>query len=49
MEFLIHLKWVNVKNKNKIKNTIGKIRKKKDNDMTADVTQLEYSKNKCYN
>ena len=43
MEFLIHLKWVNVKKK---KNTIGKIRKKKDNDMTADVAQLEYSKNK---
>ena len=32
--------------KKKKKNTIGKIRKKTDNDMTADVTQLEYSKNK---
>ena len=32
MEILIHLKWVNVKT------IIGKIRKKKDNDIAANIT-----------
>ena len=41
MEFLIHLKWVNVK-----KIIIGKFGKKKNNDMTADVVKLECSNNK---
>ena len=42
MEFLIHLKWVNVK-----KITIGKFgEKKKNNDMTANVVKLECSNNK---
>ena len=31
MEILIHLKWVNVKT------IIGKIKKKKENDMTANI------------
>ena len=31
-----------------LKTIIGKLEKKKDNDVNANVTQLERSNNKCY-
>ena len=38
---------VNIKKTN-VKNNYRKIGKKKDNDVHANVTQLEQSNNKCY-
>ena len=31
-----------------LKAIIGKLKKKKDNDVDANVAQLEHSNNKCY-
>ena len=31
-----------------LKKIIGKLEKKNDNDVDADVAQLEHSNNKCY-